>query len=61
MQRNLIILWQFSEQATAENVKNLRLEISELGNVNLESIQEYEEVDARYQNDVKNRDEVIEI
>lgn len=49
-----------SPEAAAENVKNLRLEISELGNVNLESIQEYEEVDARYQNDVKNRDEVIE-
>ncbi|UWV82353.1 hypothetical protein NW067_05160 [Mycoplasmopsis cynos] len=50
-----------SPKWAAENVKNLRLEISELGNVNLESIQEYEEVDARYQNDVKNRDEVIEI
>ncbi|WP_322960283.1 AAA family ATPase [Mycoplasmopsis cynos] len=49
-----------SPEAAAENVKNLRLEISELGNVNLESIQEYEEVDARYQSDVKNRDEVIE-
>ncbi|WBP84140.1 AAA family ATPase [Mycoplasmopsis edwardii] len=49
-----------SPDAAAENVRELRIAISELGSVNLESIAEYEEVNERYQNDIQNRDEVIE-
>ncbi|EIE41961.1 chromosomal segregation and condensation complex, SMC protein [Mycoplasmopsis canis UFG1] len=51
---------EMSPQLAAENVRDLRIEISELGNVNIDSIEEYEEVLARYTEDVSNRDEVIE-
>ncbi|TDV24327.1 chromosome segregation protein [Mycoplasmopsis mustelae] len=41
-------------------VKELRAEIAELGNVNLESIEQLQEVEERYEFNVKNRDEVLE-
>ncbi|MGZ9756260.1 AAA family ATPase [Mycoplasma sp. 4423] len=49
-----------SPVAAEELVKELRYEIQELGNVNLEAIEQLQEVESRYEFNTKNRDEVTE-
>ncbi|WP_027121137.1 AAA family ATPase [Mycoplasma leonicaptivi] len=49
-----------SAQVAEETVNQLRVEIAELGSVNLDSIRECEEVEERYNFNVSNRDELLE-
>lgn len=51
---------QISVEAAGEIIADIRSEIAELGNVNLESIEQLEEVESRYNKLTADRDELVE-